>query len=613
VPTSPADGEDLARAVATIYEDAEQTLLGILAHALAEGIESPRWAELKLAAIGDVRHAVQQVADALQRDADGAIGRAVAEAYRRGGQSAVAELGALDEGRREFVLNHLPNAAAADRLARAAVDEQQPVHRRILRAPLDIYRSVVARVSANPLLGALTRRQASQRALDQFATRGISSFTDRAGRRWSMSAYAEMAVRSSTGRAAIEGHVDALTALGEQLVIVSDAPLRCPLCAPWEGEILAINGQSGPHTLRLEHATQDGRVVPVHVAGSLPEARDAGLFHPNCRHNLSVYLPGVTQRPQSPPHPGGATYEDTQTQRYYERQVRAYKRRAAAAMTDEARRQANAKVREYQKRIRELTDDKQLRRKREREQIPAAGRPAPLPTEADLARRADEARHDEVFPGGRLADDLTGVDDDTIVWAMQHADPGDCVRLAAEIDRRYPPTPLPAAAHTADPVADVLADRQAIDDILGPLPDPDTWGQDSEDWGHWGSDEAGRELVAAAEAQDRRRNNGEPERITRAQAIALYSEYVYRQYLDAEDDTRGVLLNRRGAARQIDPQQLFSGPAHVAYAYASDELKEWWAAHGRMTQAEFIANATGVDSPAARTARAAETNQQNKR
>lgn len=381
MPTSPADAEDLARAVAVIYEDAEQALLQILARALAEGIESPRWAELKLAAIGDVRRAIEDVTDALQRDATGAIGRAVRQAYERGGQSAVAELGALDEGRRAFAARHLPNASAADRLANAAVDEQGPVFRRILREPLDAYRNIVARVSASTVLGGLTRRQTAQRALSQFAQRGITSFTDVSGRRWEMASYAEMAVRTVAGRAAIEGHVDQLAALGEQLVIVSDAILECPLCRPWEAEVLAINGQSGPHTLRLPHAIQPTGIraalrgpetVVVHVAGSLTEARAAGLFHCNCRHNLSVYLPGVTERPPQPPHPQGATYEDTQQQRYYERQVRSWKRRAAASMTDDERRRANAKVRDYQARIRQLVDDKGLIRKPHREQIHSA-------------------------------------------------------------------------------------------------------------------------------------------------------------------------------------------------------------------------------------------------
>jgi hypothetical protein len=369
---------DLARAVAVLYEDAELALLEKLQRALAVGIDSPRWAELKFAAIGNLRAAVEEVSNALMQDADGAIGRAVAEAYRRGGQAAVAELGALPEGLRHAAARALPNASSVDRLAASAVADTRPVYARITRAVTDAYRNVINRASSSVLLGGLTRRQASQRALDQFASQGISGFTDSAGRNWEMASYAEMAVRTITGRAAIEGHTDSLLAFGQQLVIVSDSPLECPLCRPWEGEILSINGASGPHTLRLPHATaptglfRAAPTVAVHVAGSLTEARAAGLLHPNCRHNISNYLPGVTTRPQSPPHPQGATYEDTQEQRRLERQVRAWKRRAAVAMDDAARTKANAKVRAYQARIRQLTAETGLRRKSQREQIGAA-------------------------------------------------------------------------------------------------------------------------------------------------------------------------------------------------------------------------------------------------
>ncbi|MEV0445850.1 phage minor capsid protein [Streptomyces spectabilis] len=375
MPVSPAMAEDLAAEVRRLYDDAEAALLEKLAAALEADIESPRWAELKLAAVGNLREAVERVADALQQDADGAVRRALVEAYGRGRQAAVAELGALDIGRELATRAALPGAPAVDRLAASLAEDTRPLYVRITRAVLDVYRAIVGRTSGGVLLGAVTRRQASQRALDAFARRGITGFVDKAGRRWDMAAYAEMAVRSVTARAAVEGHVDTLAQIGVGLVVVSAAPLECPLCAPWEGEVLTLGQDSGPRAVRVPHAIQPERLlaptrtVVVHVAGSLIEARAAGLFHPNCRHSLSAFLPGVTARPQAPPHPQGATYEDTQRQRYLERQVRAWKRQSAAAMDDQARRRANARVRDYQARIRELTDAKGLARKRQREQI----------------------------------------------------------------------------------------------------------------------------------------------------------------------------------------------------------------------------------------------------
>lgn len=375
---SPAMAEDLAAAVARLYEDAELSLIERMRKALAEGIDSPLWAEIKLRSIGDLRAAVEEITDALQQDANGAVAAALATAYGRGRQAAVAELGALDIGRELQARRVLPNAPAVDRLAASYAADTRPLYTRITRAVTDTYRRIVTRVASGPLLGTVTRRQASQRALDQFAQRGVQSFTDRSGRNWELASYAEMAVRSVTARAAIEGHIDALAEIGVGLVIVSDAPLECPLCARWEGEILTLSGQSGPHTIRAEHTIQPSglfaptRTLAVHVAGSLVEARAAGLFHPNCRHSLSAYLPGVTTRPPRHATPGTA-YEDTQRQREIERHIRAWKRREAVALDELARRRASAKVRAWQKAAREHVDaHPDLRRKPQREQIGAA-------------------------------------------------------------------------------------------------------------------------------------------------------------------------------------------------------------------------------------------------
>ena len=111
-------------------------------------------------------------------------------------------------------------------------------------------------------------------------------------------------------------------------------------------------------------------MVTVEVAGSLPEARGKGLLHPNCRHTVSAYLPGVSRIPE--PQASRGTYEQTQQQRYLERQVRKWKRREAAAMDEQQAKAARAKVRAYQARIRELTAETGLPRKSHREQLDTA-------------------------------------------------------------------------------------------------------------------------------------------------------------------------------------------------------------------------------------------------
>ncbi|WP_042170107.1 phage minor capsid protein [Streptomyces sp. NBRC 110035] len=369
---SPDMAEDLAAAVAKLYEQAELALVEKVTKALAEGLDSPRWAELKLAALGNLQTAIEEIIAVLQADAAGAMHQAVAEAYERGQQAAIIELGAVATGPALAAAEALPSAPAVDRLAAALVRETGPVHLRILRAGMDVYRQVIAEASSAPLLGAQTRRQAAGRALQQFADKGVTGFVDRAGRSWNMASYVEMATRSAVGRAAVEAHTDRLAAAGIELVVVSDAPEECDRCKRWEGKVLRRDGASGEGTVEVEHATEDERMVTVKVAGSLPEARAAGLMHPNCRHSVSIYLPGLT-RPAGPKKDRTrATYEQSQQQRYLERQVRAWKRRAAAAIDDDQRKAANAKVRAYQGRIRELVAETGLPRKSHREQLTGA-------------------------------------------------------------------------------------------------------------------------------------------------------------------------------------------------------------------------------------------------
>lgn len=92
---------------------------------------------------------------------------------------------------------------------------------------------------------------------------------------------------------------------------------------------------------------------------------------------------------------------------------------------------------------------------------------------------------------------------------------------------------------------------------------------------------------------------------TEQQCREEYDVHTYTAYMNAEDECRGVLLNREGKAKDIDPLSLFSGPAARARKYASEELKTWWARNGRITFAEWKFQWLGRESDrsAARTAR----------
>ncbi|MFI9824424.1 phage minor capsid protein [Streptomyces sp. NPDC052013] len=738
MPVSPWMAEDLSAGVRDLYADAEERLLAMIARRLADGIDTPQWLEAKLADVQALRRGAQAVVDELGRSTSLEVHDAVAEAYNVGARAGLVELGALDDDTAARIAEQTPGTRRADRLAMETIAVVTESHRGILRGVEDVYRNVLAQAAATPLIGVETRRQATQNAVARFTQRGVTSFVDRSGRNWSMTTYAEMATRTAVGRAAVEAHADQLSAAGIELVMVSESPHECPKCRPWEGKILALDGPDGSRTVEVQHATEDGLTVRVDIAGTLDEARRAGLQHPNCRHTTRAYLPGLTRAPvKAAKDPDG--YAATQRQREIERHIRKHKLNAAGAVDPAAKRRAEARVRAWQEQMRgHLKAHPELMRKRYREQpgasnLPTGVRPpqdtleaarlrsgdARTPAEMtdeqlgaamrsgalrpqdfarvqaeadhrdqaalmdrvrpggqltddltgfsddelgralrdvppadalriaaemdrrdldagmpgidrtlagmsdeqlgmraaqasgeDLARIAAEADRRQllakVFPGGQLAEDLSAIGDEVLGWAMRYASAEQAARIAAEIDLRYPPEPLPAAAG-AHTVAGQLADRAALDEALGPLSAVDEWARLADELPDpYAGMTATERWIAEREAEQEAARNA----YTREEIREMYREHIYAQLLAAEEATNGYLFAR--GVTGVDPLALFTGPSHVAYARASEELKRWWASNPRTTLAEYTEMVTGQPSGAAQRARKAASDQQNR-
>lgn len=350
MPIHPGYAENLAGPILDLYTEAERILLERIARALAAEIDAPDWAERKLIQI----QLLQAQASGLLADLAGKsaseIANAILTAYNRGTAMAAADLAKIIEAGPAGA----PGLPAVERLVTEAVGNVAATHGRILRTVEDVFRDVIAKSAPQVLLGTQTRREAAQAALDQFAMRGVTGFVDRTGRRWDMASYVEMATRSAVSNAAIQGHTDRLQAAGHDLVVVSDAPQECSVCREWEGKVLSLSGV---------------RHVGVKVAGTLARAKSAGLFHPGCRHSISIYIPGVTE---TSPH--GRTEDpqgdaDRQRLRDMERHVRDWKRRQAVAMTPEAEKAAGAKVRAWQAAIREHVASTTAKRQPARERL----------------------------------------------------------------------------------------------------------------------------------------------------------------------------------------------------------------------------------------------------
>lgn len=372
MPADPDELDAIAATVAQVYAEAETTLVRLVARHLDGDAEAPEWVTTKLGAVKALRRSVTAVLAALQADSSTALREAAAAAYRNGWSSVGAEL--VVEWFPKSGIGQDAKAAAKDLPGFGAVEAlAQAVHRdvgarssNILRDVLDAYRATIAAASGRILTGTQTRRQASQAAWRGLIDRGLSSFVDRSGRRWRLSSYVEMAARTVTQRAAVTGQTDRLDTLGVTLVSVSNAPRECPLCRPFEGKILRTdNGPTG--WIEVPHQTRDGETVRVHVEATLAEARAAGFQHPNCRHSVSAYLPGISRLPEPGSTADPEGYQATQRQRELERAIRTAKLREAGGIDGAA-----GQVRAAQNRLREhLAAHPELKRLRYREQIGA--------------------------------------------------------------------------------------------------------------------------------------------------------------------------------------------------------------------------------------------------
>lgn len=433
---SRATGVDLARSMASVYDRAEQQIAERIARDLAKGMSSPSWAIDRLFAAGKLRDWTRTLLRRLETDAADEIRYGMLSAYMQGGTEATRALAAASDTLPEWVnragvapgpriqaaldgkrselagaiadmSRTIPGLAALQRMIGSLAMRITGTHLPVLRWADDAYRKVIAETAlTDVLLGSTVRRAASQHAWERLLTKGVTGFTDKAGRGWNLASYVEMATRTGVAQAAVEGHLDRLGDAGIDMVIVSNAPQECKRCRPWEGKVLARSGREGARTVLVEHRLT-GDAIRIEIAGTVDEAVRAGLLHPNCRHSLSAYLPGVTRIPTDTEDPEGDAAR--QKLRALERQIRKEKLAQAAVIDPAAQPRLDAAVRATQAQIRQHVKDTEhlgIMRKREREQPDLgnssgldAGKqkpkpPAPAPTKP--AKAKPTASNDEL-------------------------------------------------------------------------------------------------------------------------------------------------------------------------------------------------------------------------
>ena len=228
----------------------------------------------------------------------------------------------------------------------------------IYRKMDDVYRQTLFKAEIAATTGVYTPQQAMDVATKDFLEKGINCIQYKNGALVNIASYAEMVIRTSGHRALMVAEGARNQEWGVTTIQITQHGSTCPLCSPWQGRVLIDDVYSGGKA-------SDGD-YPL-----LSQAMAEGLFHPNCRHGSGTYFEGISETPE--PYNKAeveAKYEKEQQQRYNERKIREWKRKATGSMDEGNRRKAEAKVKEWQAKQRELIKDNDwLRRNYSREKF----------------------------------------------------------------------------------------------------------------------------------------------------------------------------------------------------------------------------------------------------
>ena len=211
----------------------------------------------------------------------------------------------------------------------AAINTWDGTGIQIIRTTDDLFRKIAIETGTSEFIegNTMTRKQFSQRLLNNYAKAGLQSITYKNGVKHSLDTYCEMVGRTMSGRASLQGSLNAFQEGGYELVQITAHFRSCDVCAQFEGETLSIQ--------------------PIQGYKTVDEAILDGLFHPNCKHGMSVYWEGSPKVDASIDYAERKlindmgyeeaqkyTYQQQQRQRYNERQIRKYKRLKDVQLTD---------------------------------------------------------------------------------------------------------------------------------------------------------------------------------------------------------------------------------------------------------------------------------------
>jgi len=330
---------DVRAAFGAIEEELIASMMRNLAHhraqETAEGIKWSQWQVEQLAALERYKKRNRKRFGGLFSGINARIERAIA-VQRAAGQAGqelsilqAAKTGAkIDRAAKQAALEgsfHDINDRKFNALLRATTQDMEKAEHAILRRANDAYRKVIFNAQVYANTGAGTYEKAVDMATRDFLRSGIQCVVYKDGSRHSLADYADMALRTASKRAYLQGEGEQRQAWGISTVIVNKRGGACPKCARFCGKVFIDDVWSGGKA-------EDGD-YPL-----LSSAIQMGLYHPRCKDAHSTFFPGVTEvdQPWTPAELEQLerTEQRQQRQQHAQRQAERYDRLARYSLDE---------------------------------------------------------------------------------------------------------------------------------------------------------------------------------------------------------------------------------------------------------------------------------------
>lgn len=247
------------------------------------------------------------------------------------------------------------NDRKLEALIKATRQDMEKAETAVLRKAEDDYRKAIFNAQVYANTGSGTYEKAVDMATKDMLSRGLNCVEYANGARHTLADYADMAIRTASKRAYLQGEGEKRQEWGVTTVIMAKRGNPCPKCLPFVGKVLIDDVWSGGRSDGVDPET--GKRYPL-----MSYAISKGLYHPRCKDSHTTYFPGIstaddTWTEEELKKVGLQAKQEAQ-QQYAQRQKEKYDRLAKYSLDPENKRNYSLKAGEWKRT--EESNDKEM-------------------------------------------------------------------------------------------------------------------------------------------------------------------------------------------------------------------------------------------------------------